>query len=109
MRENLRKSGKFPHVLVPFVYEALSTRRLLVMEEIYPCTPLHQALDAQAELIAKQVRFIFDLCVDVCVCMYIYVCVDRYMLLLVMEGVYPCTPLHQAPVAHPAKRVSIYI
>ena len=54
VRNNLLRSGRFPNVLVPRVYEALSSKRLMVMEEIYPCIPLHQALDAQAEIIAKQ-------------------------------------------------------
>lgn len=54
VRDNLRRSGKFPNVLVPRVYEALCSKRMLVMEEIFPCTPLHQALDAQAELLARQ-------------------------------------------------------
>jgi aarF domain-containing kinase len=54
VRDNLRRSGKFPNVLVPRVHESLCSKRMMVMEEIFPCTPLHQALDAQAELIARQ-------------------------------------------------------
>jgi aarF domain-containing kinase len=54
IRENLRRSGKFPNVLVPRVYASLCSKRMMVMEEIFPCTPLHQALDAQAGIIARQ-------------------------------------------------------
>jgi len=54
VRANLVRSGHFPNVLVPRMHAALCTRRLLVMEEIFPCVPLHHALDAQAALVARQ-------------------------------------------------------
>ena len=54
VRSNLLKSPFKDLVVVPKVHEALCTKRLMVMEEIYPSTPLHDALDAQAVLLAKQ-------------------------------------------------------
>ncbi len=40
-------------VVVPSVHAALTTRRLLVMDEIFPSVPLHTALERQAEAIAR--------------------------------------------------------
>ena len=51
VRSNLQRAGRFGHVIVPRVHAELCTRKLLVMEEVYPSTPLHVALDRQA---AKQ-------------------------------------------------------
>ena len=53
IRKNLQASP-FRDIIVPKVYEKLCTRRLMVMEEVHPSIPLHDALDAQAALIAKQ-------------------------------------------------------
>jgi aarF domain-containing kinase len=53
VRANLIKAG-FTNVLVPAVHEELCSRRLMVMEEIYPSIPLHTALDQQAEQLARQ-------------------------------------------------------
>ncbi|KAJ1445447.1 ABC1 family-domain-containing protein [Pelagophyceae sp. CCMP2097] len=53
IRGNLLREG-FRNVVVPRVHVDLCTRRVLVMEEIYPSVPLHTALDRQAELMAKR-------------------------------------------------------
>jgi len=53
VRDNLAKAG-FDHIIVPEVYEDLCTKKVLVMEEVYPATPLHDKLDAQMEAMAKQ-------------------------------------------------------
>ena len=39
---------------MPAVHEELCSRRLMVMEEVYPSVPLHDALDAQAAKLALQ-------------------------------------------------------
>ena len=54
IRRNLQASPFRDLVVVPRVHEALCTKRLMVMEEIRPSTPLHHALDAQAALLARQ-------------------------------------------------------
>ena len=53
VRNNVAKAG-FDNILIPDVYEELCTRKLLVMEEVVPATPLHNALDDQAAAMAKQ-------------------------------------------------------
>lgn len=53
VRNNVAKAG-FDNIIIPDVYEELCTRKLLVMEEVVPATPLHNALDNQAALMAKQ-------------------------------------------------------
>ena len=53
IRENLRKAG-YNDIIVPEVYPDLCSEKLMVMEEISPSTPLHHALDEQAEQMAKQ-------------------------------------------------------
>eukprot|EP00947_MAST-08B_sp_MAST-8B-sp1_P005615 g5615.t1 len=50
VRANLRKAGF--DVIVPEVVEELCSQRLMVMEEIYPATPLHDQLNIQAEKMA---------------------------------------------------------
>ena len=52
MRANLLKAG-FTNVLVPAVHAHLCSRRLMVMEEIYPSIPLHTALDQQVARVSK--------------------------------------------------------
>ena len=42
IRRNLAEAGCFGMAVVPRVHEALCTKRMLVMEEIYPATPLTQ-------------------------------------------------------------------
>ena len=54
VKRNLEKSGKFSNIIVPAVYEDLCSKRLMVMEEIYPSIPLHDRLDAQAERLAAE-------------------------------------------------------
>mmetsp|Transcript_10087 Transcript_10087/g.20196 ORF Transcript_10087/g.20196 Transcript_10087/m.20196 type:complete len:289 (-) Transcript_10087:243-1109(-) len=49
--------GNFPRILVPEVYLPLCTKRLLVMEEVYPSVPLPVALEAQAALMAEAAGF----------------------------------------------------
>lgn len=53
IRENLQRAG-YSEIVVPEVYPELCTEKLLVMEEIRPSTPLHDALDAQAAMFARQ-------------------------------------------------------
>ena len=43
-----------PQVIVPRVHPALCSKHVMVMEEIYPSTPLHHALDEQAAILARQ-------------------------------------------------------
>jgi hypothetical protein len=38
---------------VPYVYDEFCSKKLMVMEEVRPSTPLHDALDEQAERMAK--------------------------------------------------------
>ena len=52
VRANLLKAG-FTNVLVPVVHAHLCSRRLMVMEEIYPSIPLHTALDQQVARVSK--------------------------------------------------------
>ena len=52
VRANLLKAG-FTNVLVPAVHAHLCSRRLMVMEEIYPSIPLHTALDQQVARVSK--------------------------------------------------------
>ena len=52
IRDNLKKAGF--DVIVPEVVEELCSQKLMVMEEIYPSTPLHDQLGAQAEKMARQ-------------------------------------------------------
>ncbi|GMH65779.1 hypothetical protein TrRE_jg8863 [Triparma retinervis] len=51
IRENLKK--EFPDIIVPYVYDEFCSKKLMVMEEVRPSTPLHDALDEQAERMAK--------------------------------------------------------
>lgn len=51
IRRNLAKAGF--DIIVPDVVEELCSRKLMVMEEIYPATPLHDQLEAQAEKMAR--------------------------------------------------------
>ena len=53
VRENLQRAG-FKNIIVPKVYKKYSSKRLMVMEEVYPSIPLHDALDEQAEKMAKK-------------------------------------------------------
>ena len=53
IRENLKRAG-YSSIIVPEVYPELCTEKLMVMEEIRPSTPLHNALDEQAAMFAKQ-------------------------------------------------------
>ena len=54
IRNNLLDSPFKDEVIIPKVYPELCSKRLMVMEEIYPSVPLHHALDEQAALLAKQ-------------------------------------------------------
>ena len=54
IRANLQKSPFQHQIIVPKVYAELCSKRLMVMEEIYPSIPLHDKLDEQAGLLAKQ-------------------------------------------------------
>lgn len=54
VRDNLLKAGYGDRVLVPEVLEELCSEKLMVMEEVTPSTPLHVALDQQAEQLARQ-------------------------------------------------------
>ena len=54
VRANLQRSQFKDKVIVPRVHQHLCSKRLMVMEEIYPSVPLHDALDQQAALLAKQ-------------------------------------------------------
>lgn len=54
IRRNLANSPFKKQVIVPAVHEELCSRRLMVMEEVYPSVPLHDALDAQAAKLALQ-------------------------------------------------------
>ena len=51
--DNLKKAG-FDDVIVPELVPELCSQRMMVMEEIYPSTPLHQQLMSQAGKMAKQ-------------------------------------------------------
>uniref|UniRef100_A0A7S0IPC0 ABC1 atypical kinase-like domain-containing protein n=1 Tax=Calcidiscus leptoporus TaxID=127549 RepID=A0A7S0IPC0_9EUKA len=53
VRANLQRAG-FGNVIVPRVHESLCSKKLMVMEEIFPSIPLHTALDEQAEKMARQ-------------------------------------------------------
>ena len=53
VRDNLEKAG-FDDVIVPELVPELCSTRMMVMEEIYPSTPLHDQLMSQAEKMAKQ-------------------------------------------------------
>ena len=50
-------ASHFPNVVVPNVYSELCSKRLLVMQEIYPAVPLTRALEQQAEAAAKRAGF----------------------------------------------------
>jgi hypothetical protein len=52
VQRNLAKANF--DVIVPNVVEELCSRKMMVMEEIYPATPLHDQLTAQVEQMAKQ-------------------------------------------------------
>jgi len=52
IKRNLQNGGF--DVIVPEVLVEYCTPKLMVMEEIYPATPLHDALEAQTEAMAKQ-------------------------------------------------------
>ena len=52
VRQNLAKTNF--DVIVPSVVQELCSQKMMVMEEIYPATPLHDQLTAQAEKMAKQ-------------------------------------------------------
>lgn len=54
VRTNLQASPFRDRVVVPRVYQGMCSKRVMVMEEIFPSTPLHHALDAQAATLAKQ-------------------------------------------------------
>lgn len=54
IRKNLAASPFKNLVRVPKMHEQLCTKKMMVMEEIYPSTPLHDALNDQAERMAKQ-------------------------------------------------------
>ena len=54
IRANLQKSPFQHQIIIPKVYAELCSKRLMVMEEIYPSIPLHDKLDEQAGLLAKQ-------------------------------------------------------
>jgi aarF domain-containing kinase len=51
IRDNLKKD--FPNIIVPYVYDEFCTKKLMVMEEVRPSIPLHDALDEQAERMAR--------------------------------------------------------
>ena len=53
IKNNLEKAG-FTNIIVPTVHEDYCTRKLMVMEEIYPATPLHDTLDEQAAAMARR-------------------------------------------------------
>ena len=53
VRDNLERAG-FDDVIVPELVPELCSQRMMVMEEIYPSTPLHTQLMSQAEKMAKQ-------------------------------------------------------
>ena len=53
IKKNLEKGG-FNNIVVPTVHKGYCTRKLMVMEEIYPATPLHNTLDEQAAAMAKK-------------------------------------------------------
>jgi hypothetical protein len=53
VRNNLEEGG-FDHIIIPEVYPKYCSKRVLVMEEIYPATPLHDKLNEQAEMLAKE-------------------------------------------------------
>jgi len=58
VRANLAAAGAaIPSVVVPRVHAELCTKRVLVMEEIYPATPLTRALEQQAAGAAKAAGF----------------------------------------------------
>ena len=52
IRANLRRAG-FTNCVVPAVHDALCTKEVMVMEEIYPAVPLLRALEDQAAAVAK--------------------------------------------------------
>lgn len=54
VRANLEASPFRDKVVVPKVHAQLCSKRVMVMEEIWPSTPLHHALDEQAALLARQ-------------------------------------------------------
>ena len=57
VRANLAKGNQFPRIVVPEVYPELCTKRVLVMEEIYPSVPLTRALENQAAAAALHAGF----------------------------------------------------
>jgi aarF domain-containing kinase len=52
VKNNLAKTNF--NVIVPDVIQELCSEKIMVMEEIYPSVPLHDQLNNQAELMAKQ-------------------------------------------------------
>ena len=50
---NLKKAG-IDDIIVPELVPELCTKRMMVMEEVYPSTPLHDQLTQQAEKMARQ-------------------------------------------------------
>jgi hypothetical protein len=56
VHDNLRRASgqwSFEHVVVPRIFPGLCTKRVLVMEEIFPAVPLTRALEEQAKAVAK--------------------------------------------------------
>jgi aarF domain-containing kinase len=49
--------ASFPNVVVPRVYPELCTKRVLVMQEVYPAVPLTRALEQQAAAAATHAGF----------------------------------------------------
>ena len=73
MKNNLSKAG-FSHIIVPRVHKELCSKKLMVMDEIKPSIPLHDALDQQAEALAKQKGIPKEqVCGYMCACLFICV------------------------------------